>query len=289
MPVMKPLLILLCLLPWIANAGVAEHGTFEHDGVLREHYIFVPPDAGPATPLIVALHGMGGNAAKLRYGIGLTERAEQNGFAVVYPQGLRLPQGSRHWNAGFDLMPADDLGYLTALTDALIKRHNLSRNRVMVFGISMGGYMAYHMACRSDLPISAAVSVAGNISGLDWAHCKAKDISLLHIHGKLDPLVRYAGSRHWSGDWIGSPPVEDLIATWARNTEAMPREPLLDNAHVQEQYFENPASGVEVQLLTLPAFGHDWPSQETAQFDAIDAVMDFIARHDGRHRSGNGT
>lgn len=280
---MKRFLILFLLWPALALAGVAQEDVFLFDGVERHHFVYVPPNAGPDTPLVIALHGMGGNAANLRYGIGLTEAAERFGFAVVYPQGLRLPQGSRHWNAGVHMMAVNDLGYLSALARDLIARHNLSRQRTVVFGISMGGYMAYHMACRSDLPISAVISVAGSITSADWRSCTANETSLLHIHGKRDPRVRYTGGRHWLDALSGSPPIETLVTQWAQWAGAAPVRPLLRDAHVDEWRFLNAANGVEVQLLALPDFGHDWPSMETARFSAINAVTAFILRHDGRN------
>ena len=287
---MKILMTLFCaLVPAIAVAEVAVYGTFDHDGVRRDHYVFVPPDADENTPLIIALHGMGGNAKNLRYGIGMTERAAANGFAVVYPQGVRLPQGSRHWNAGFDMIAVDDTGYLTELARHLIDQHGLSPARVMVFGISMGGYMAYHLSCHSELPIEVIVSVEGTISGADWQDCpNGARVSLLHIHGLNDPLVRYDGSSHWSGAWVGSPPVPNLVHYWARRAQAAPTATLIDHPKVTEIRFANEETGTEVQLLTLPDFAHDWPSQTTAGFPAIDAVLSFLRRHDGRPQRPDG-
>ena len=108
-------------------AQVAEHGTLLHDGVEREHYLFVPQDADETTPLFVALHGLGGNAKNLRFGIGLTKRAQGDGFAVVYPQGIRLSQGSRHWNAGFSFSTIDDLGCLDRLIAQIYVKHGLNK------------------------------------------------------------------------------------------------------------------------------------------------------------------
>ena len=83
-------LVFCFLVSHAALAQVAMHDTLLFDSVEREHYLYVPPDADASTPLFVALHGLGGNAKNLRFGIGLTKRAEQDGFAVVYPQGLSL-------------------------------------------------------------------------------------------------------------------------------------------------------------------------------------------------------
>lgn len=269
----------LFLLPKLLHAEVAAIGYFSHDGHEREHYLFVPADATDQTPLVIALHGMGGNAANLRFGIGLTEAAADVGFAVLYPQGLRLPAGSRHWNAAMDMMPVDDLGYLTALARFVIAQHALAPDDTTVFGISMGGFMAYHMACHSDLPLDAIISAAGNMSGRDWQNCpNPNPPSLLHIHGQRDPMIRFTGSQHWSGAWGNSPPVPELIENWAQKQNAVATDPVISHPKVNEHRYYNAATGDEIQLLVLPELGHDWPTQANAGFRALDPVIAFIQR-----------
>jgi len=37
----------------------------------RPYFLHLPPDLPPDAPLVVALHGLGGSAARMRYGLGL--------------------------------------------------------------------------------------------------------------------------------------------------------------------------------------------------------------------------
>lgn len=270
-------MLLLCAAQ--AHAEIAEPGSLVHDDVERVHYLYVPPSAGPETPLVVALHGMGGNAANLRFGIGLTEVAAQAGYAVVYPQGVRLPQGSRHWNAGFDMMEVDDLGYLTALVRDITRTHGLSTEGTVMFGISMGGYMAYHMGCHSDLPLAGIIVVAGSMHPSDIAACPgAGSTSLLHIHGVLDPLIPFAGGGHWSDPGAKAVGVPQLVARWAKAAAATQAPALTSHPKVRALRRMNDAAGTEVQLLALPAFGHDWPSETTAGYVALDDIARFLKR-----------
>ncbi|MEL7027290.1 MAG: alpha/beta fold hydrolase [Pseudomonadota bacterium] len=262
-----------------AEAYVAERATFDHDGRERAYYFYAPVGADDTTPLLIALHGMGGNARNLRFGIGLTEAAADAGFAVVYPQGVRLPDGSRHWNAGFDFLDVNDVGYLNDLARALIAEHGLSSKKVMILGISMGGFMAYHMACKSSLPIAGIVVVAGSIHPSDFDHCASgQRPSLLHIHGRLDPLVPFYGHSHWS--LPGKPPVSvpDIVADWAAAAHARRVQATLSGDAIEQTRFVNPQDGIEVQLLELTAFGHDWPSEATAGYRALDDIIAFLVR-----------
>lgn len=280
-------LFLSVLFPLAGFAEVAERGTLLHGGEDREYFAFVPRDADETTPLIFALHGMGGNAARLRFGIGLTEAAAQQGFAVVYPQGLMLPDGASVWNAGFEEGGADDLGYLSELARHLIDEHGLSPDRVMVMGISLGAYMTYHLACESDLPIAAIASIAGNMSASDWSGCEpGARVSLLQIHGTRDRVIRMDGQGGWAGQWGPSPDIRAVTRRWARSTQGLPEMPAIGlrvgRARVDRVRFVNTDNGTEVQRLLLREFGHDWPSAKTAGFQALEEIMRFFARHDGR-------
>ncbi|MEM7189595.1 MAG: PHB depolymerase family esterase, partial [Pseudomonadota bacterium] len=178
------ILVALLLLPRLANAEVAVRSTLLHGGQERIHYFFKPKQV-VEPPLIVVLHGMGGNAKNLRFGIGMTDRAALAGMSVVFPQGVRLPGGARHWNAGFRFSNTDDVGYLTTLIRKLQDEHGVSRENVFILGLSMGGYMAYHMACRTEIPIRAIASVTGTMGGATWANCPAPaKPSILHLHGR---------------------------------------------------------------------------------------------------------
>lgn len=264
--------------PFQTLAEIASPGALFFDGRERVHYLHVPKDAGPDTPLVIALHGMGGNAANLRNGIGLTEEMAALGIAVVYPQGVRLPQGSRHWNAGFDYLDVDDIGYLTALARTIVRDHGLS-GETMVFGISMGGYMAYHMACYAKLDISAIIVVAGSMHPSDVSRCKGTSkTSLLHIHGAQDPLIPFAGGGHWSDPAVGATSVSEIVSGWAGKTGALPAPGAVKTTSIEETRFLAPDRGVEVQLLKLTGFGHDWPSEKTAGYAAMSDITRFIER-----------
>lgn len=275
-------LVLCLLLSHTAVAQVAEHGTLLHNGLQREHYIYMPPNADESTPLFVALHGLGGNAKNLRFGIGLTKRAEQDGFAVVYPQGVRLAQGSRHWNAGFSFSSVDDLGYLDALISNIFATSGLNRDRLTIFGISNGGYMAYRMACHSKHAIHAITVIAGTMSQTDWSDCPAPNpVSVLHIHGVEDPMIHFTGIAEGMSGWGGAPAVPVLAAHWAAKQNALPAPRLTRYKTLREARYHNDATGTEVQMLALIGFGHDWPNLSNGPINALDYVMKFVDRTNG--------
>jgi len=62
---------------------------FKEAGKQMEYALFVPSkyDNEKKTPLMVALHGMGGNPQQIMRSKGLTDLAEQHGYIVVAPMG----------------------------------------------------------------------------------------------------------------------------------------------------------------------------------------------------------
>lgn len=49
-------------------------------------YVHVPDDLEPGAPVVVALHGCTQSAQAYHQGSGWSELADEQGFAVVYPQ-----------------------------------------------------------------------------------------------------------------------------------------------------------------------------------------------------------
>ena len=78
---------------------------FKEAGKEMEYALYVPSgyDRAKKTPLLVALHGLGGNPQQIMRSRGLTEQAEKHGYIVVAPMGYnssgwygaRAPGGAR--------------------------------------------------------------------------------------------------------------------------------------------------------------------------------------------------
>jgi len=76
--------------PKRASGGIEKRTyDFKEAGKEMEYALFVPSgyDKAKNTPLIVALHGLGGNPQQMIRSRGLTEQAEKYGYIVVAPMG----------------------------------------------------------------------------------------------------------------------------------------------------------------------------------------------------------
>ena len=94
--------------------------TLEHDGMLREYFVFVPTsyDKAQLHPAAIFMHGYGGTATGTEAEVtqGLNQYAEEYGYVMVYPQGTWFmssaddgdPWEVTSWNHisdGFDVGP----------------------------------------------------------------------------------------------------------------------------------------------------------------------------------------
>ena len=76
-------------------SGALTKGTIEVAGLKRTYLMYVPRELAKGAALVVAIHGSDENGAQLRIetGYGFDRLADENGFAVVYPNGYE-----GYWN-----------------------------------------------------------------------------------------------------------------------------------------------------------------------------------------------
>ena len=170
--------------------------------------IKLPPafDDSRDYPLILALHGYGGNSFQHTAYFGLTKLVSDGEAIMIAPDGLVDSINKQFWNADpaccdFGGKNPDDVAYLGKLLDDVIDAYPVDKSRVVVIGHSNGGYMAYRMACdRADV-ITAIAGLAGAASSNPAACVPAHSVNILHMHGTVDDTVPYseASVEQWAG------------------------------------------------------------------------------------------
>ena len=138
--------------------------------------IYVPPLRGHhrQVPLVVLLHGSRGDGPEALQTSGLMASADQDGFIIVMPNGgIKLDKGFA-WNiprvpSTAGTVPSetdrDDVAYITAVMDAVIKAGLADPSRVYVTGISGGGAQASWLGCVASPRIAAIAPVVGLRAG----------------------------------------------------------------------------------------------------------------------------
>ena len=188
------------VLSWIAEAeehrqagrAAAEGEAMRPVGTLERPASLLTPGGHSRTeplPLVLLLHGYGGDAAAADWYFRLGGRIDEDRFALLLTDGRTDESGARFWDPRPD---SEDVSYLAGLVDEA--RGHLNLSGVYIVGYSNGGFMAYAMACSGQIPDLRGVASLAGSSFEDPARCEApRPISVLHIHGDADAVIAYAG------------------------------------------------------------------------------------------------
>lgn len=185
--------------PMQALSGRIERGDLEHGGRTRTWIAYVPQKHEAHPAVVLVLHGSMGTGRQVRavFGYDFDLLADQHGFIVVYPQGYE-----GHWNDGRVMGPysakrenLDDVGFLQALVDCLVKDHHVDPVRVYVTGISNGGSMTLRMALEAPGFARAFAAVAASLPTPENLAFRPKhqSVSMLLMNGTDDPINPWQG------------------------------------------------------------------------------------------------
>jgi len=301
----------ICLIFFPAPQGMAQRASFIHDNLERTYHIHVPSlyDESVQLPLVIALHGRGGTGESM---VIVTRKdfnklADKDGFLVVYPDGIEL-----NWNDGRMDEEAndrahreniDDVGFISALIDSMIKDYNIDPKRVYVTGISNGAIMSYRLACEISHKIAAIAPVDGSIPHMLYPECyPAMPVSVVAINNVNDPLVPYEGGSIYSsirrinlGKVLS---VDESIGFWVNRNQCSdlpvvveePDTDPKDGTRVTRKEYIDGTDGTVVVLYSIDGGGHTWPGgfqylpawivgKTCRDINASEVIWSFFKRH----------
>lgn len=173
-------------------------------GALRAR-THIPQDLPEGAPLVVVLHGCTQTAAGYDHGSGWSRLADQQGFAVLFPEQQRANNANLcfNWFAPGDIRRgAGETLSIRQMVETLVVVHGIDRKRIFVTGLSAGGAMTSVMlAAYPDVFAGGAI-----IAGLPFGSARTvpEAFDRMRGHGspaesELQALVRNA-SKH-KGSW----------------------------------------------------------------------------------------
>jgi polyhydroxybutyrate depolymerase len=256
-------------------------------GVSRTYLLHPGGAARPGRPLVLVLHGFGGNAAAMEHRTrGTLDRlADRDGAVVVYPEALGKP---RRWNDGWPAPGApDDVAFLASLVDSLVAELGVDRGHVFAAGLSNGASMVYRLACERPDLVAAVAPVSGTMPPDMIRTCAhGAPVSVIGMHGTDDPIVPFDHEvRDGLDAWTG----RDACPTPPR-ASSLPDSDPTDGTRTRVETYGPCAGGAEVAFYTIEGGGHAWPGGEAIRslkrrgntprdFDAGAVAWDFFQRH----------
>ena len=187
--------------------------TFTPTGEEIKYTLYVSSKVDPSkpAPLIVALHGLGGDSNFILRGR-LVDLAEEGGYIVVGPMGYNAtgwygsPVIVLGGNGKVDPPNLTELSELDVMTVLAIAQHdfNIDPNRIYLMGHSMGGAGTIFLGQKHSEIWAAAAAIAPAAFMMQrnektlLGHFKEAKLPLMITQGDKDPVVPVANTRTWA-------------------------------------------------------------------------------------------
>lgn len=273
----------------IQQPGASTMHELKHGGLTRTFGLYLPEGYNPrdSHPLVIALHGGGGDANKWPgfTNNGFERLADRDQFLLVYPEGIEGQWNDKRNVQDFAAQRdnVDDIGFIGALIDSLIANYRVDRNRIYVTGASNGGMMTNYVGAEFSNKVAAIATVIASIPDNLLPLMRPTDpISVLMINSTEDPLVRWGGGvvKFGNKETGSVVSVEKTVQFWVNHnsanlqpevTELPDRDPE-DGTQVTKVVYRGGAGNTEVVLYTIKGGGHTWPAFE----DTRGALMKFV-------------
>lgn len=235
----------------------------------RAYRLFVPAgyDGHARLPLVLDLHGSGGNAAGQARNSGFETLAATERFLVATLEG----EGNR-WNVPVQDGRADDVAYVSDVIDHVARQLCTDQSRVYMTGFSGGGRMTSLAACR----LGARLAAVAPVSALRWpGPCAGPRVPVLTFHGLADTQNPYDGHAPGRGaEWEESVP--DALAAWARHNGCRGDAILDDPPGPLSTMRYDGCGDNEVRMIRIDGLGHTWTRTEV---DTTGVMWQFFKSH----------
>lgn len=240
--------------------------------ISRRYLIHVPPNKPQPMAAIIVLHGVGGLPEGIANSIHLDAVADREGFATIYPEGIdRKWADIRSPDRTDDRMRSaeQDMAFITALTDALVRNGTADPSRLYLAGFSNGGFMATTIACWSPGKFAAFATISATASMSNRANCKGeRPLPLIAINGTADSNIFWLHELAAPLGYFGS---REFFAFWAQRNGCAGAEQAnvedsdpSDHSDVTMIRATNCRPGSDTELYRVEGGGHNIPTREGA-------------------------
>lgn len=289
---------LASLFLWLATPAAKaletgnNHATLTVAGVIRTYFVHVPKSYNGTqnVPLVLVLHGRGGDGEIISKYTRMTEKSDEVGFIAVYPDALGSP---RAWNSGYNTgrNNGDDVAFLKMLIATIKQSYRIDPARVYVTGHSSGAMMSYRLGAELSDQIAAIAPVAGSVGATISSGqtitipTPLHPVSVLAIHGQQDNTVPYNGGGRGGQQFLS---VVQSITFWVNANSCTPPAQVLsiNTGKVTVRRYDQCKGNTSVTLYSVVEGDHTWPGMRPRRdktgnqdLSSTDIIWEFFANH----------
>ena len=252
--------------------------TISSGGLKRTFLVHLASSYGKQPQALVLLyHGYSWTSHIMEQNTAMDKEADKAGFVLVYPQGVDSPPS---WNAGVGAYgptgDADDIQFTRDMLQSIEQNYCVDTHRVYVSGFSLGGGMAYRLACTLSDKLAAVATVSGAYYPTPEGCHPTRPLPILEIHGFADPLAPYAGNANTR---MGA--VQSYLNGWlGRNQCSGEPETFFQQGDVTGLQWTKCARGIIVRHYRISDGLHTWPGSPgtTHVIDANVVIWSFFSK-----------
>ena len=206
-------------------------------------------------PLLMFFHGYGQRGMTVIKNKILTAALKDREILLIAPNGEEKRWA--HQGAPRRERLLDDDAFVRAIIVEVQRRWPVDTRRIWASGFSIGGSMAWHVACYIGKPFTAFMPVAGAFWRPQPSACQAGPASIFHTHGMQDTVVPMEGRpirfRYHQGD------VRRSTQLWRETNSCKASDLRVESiGNLTCEISDACGSGAEVRLCLHPG-GHSIP------------------------------
>lgn len=273
----------------------AQRETININGLNRTFIIKNESRTANKKPLMIVLHGGGGNADYSEYMSQFTPKALKENFIVIYPDGSGKQKDKfLTWNSNHCCGYAmenniDDISLISKLIDKAILEYGADPKRIYLSGMSNGAMMTHMAAMALPNKITAIGTVVGTLFG-DEKMPKAP-VPALIINGLKDDMVPFNGGGlgKISRAWDGTPmkPADYQAEFWAKANNCSQNYQTKESENLIRRTY-NCTINNSVEQIIVKDGGHSWfggnkwnadKISASNSINATDEIWSFVSKH----------
>ncbi|MFT4244298.1 MAG: alpha/beta hydrolase family esterase, partial [Candidatus Woesearchaeota archaeon] len=273
----------------------------------RTYALYIPTNYSSSSefPIVFYFHGGGGDALNADKSTRFSQKAEEENFIVVYPQGTNRMFENRllTWNTQFCCGYAmrndvDDITFISELCKMLNEEYSINTSQVFATGFSNGGILAHHVGIELSHIFTSIAPVGSQIGGQATRNSQfyfptrvpSHNISVLIINGELDSRVPFYGGVPQDGDdtnvyeWSSS---SESLSYWleVNNCDSNLAKTKYLNSNVRVESYCEEITEVDVRLINVKNGTHSWHGEEyeplggtqvSTSFNTTDYIWNFF-------------
>jgi polyhydroxybutyrate depolymerase len=252
----------------------------------RSYILHVPPAYSKDVdmPLVIVMHGYTATAEGMEQWTHMSDKADEEGFIVAYPNGIPYPWNENNpqaWNCGGPweewTTQTDDVGFIDDMIERISTHYTIDPNRIFITGHSNGSRMTYRLGFELSHKIAAIAPVSGQMV-YESEEIPDYPVSVLHLHALDDNTVKYYGEHNPNETNYES--VDSILTRWSSyySCNNIPDTILLKDDYLVKSWNCNDTN-IDIVLYVMQRGTHQWFTVENSGLDANDIIWEFFKSH----------